>query len=64
MKVVVIGEIIDDLTKVDFKVKDFQSRPYKTQESALRAAYKKVYQKDGNTRRTKNVLTNFYTKDI
>lgn len=64
MGVIVIGEIIDDLTKVDFKVKDFQSKPYKTNEAALRAAYKKVYQKDGNTRRVRNVLTNFYTKDI
>ena len=41
------------------KRKKYVSRPFETQETALKAAYDKVYMKDGNTRR-KNQLHDFH----
>jgi predicted HTH transcriptional regulator len=60
----IIGEIIDNDEKVDFKIKPYKSKIYYTEETALKDAYKKVYHKDGNTKRRKNVLVNFYIKTI
>ena len=60
----VVGEIIDDVHKIDFKVKPYKSKIFYTSESALKHGYSKVYQKDGNAKRTKNVLTNFYIEEI
>ena len=53
------GTIISDMSSIKPKVKAFISKPYKTQYLATKSAYRRVYQKDGNTKRTRNVLTDF-----
>ena len=53
------GTIIKSLTALDLKKKPYESKCFKTQEEAMRHGYSKVYKKDGNTKRTLNVLTDF-----
>lgn len=60
----VVGEIIDDVQKVNFKKTPYRSKIFYTPETAQKHAYSMVYRKDGNTKRSKNVLTNFYIKTI
>lgn len=60
----IVGEVIDDFTKIMFKKKPLRSKVFKTQEEALKYAYAMVYRKDGNTKRVKNVLTNFYVETV
>jgi hypothetical protein len=60
----VVGQILDDESKVDFKIKPFLSKIFYTDETARRYAYSLVYKKDGNNKRTKNVLINWYIRTI
>lgn len=60
----IIGEILENETALDLKIKPYKSKIFYTQESALKHAYSKVYRKDRNTKRSRNVLINFYIKTI
>jgi hypothetical protein len=55
----IIGEIIKDENAMSVQITPYKSKIFRTQESAIKYAYSKVYRKDGNTKRTKNVLINF-----
>lgn len=56
------GTVIKDLSSIRWIQKPFKSKKFKTQEEAIRFGYSKVYRKDGNTKRTRNVLTNYQIK--
>ncbi len=58
------GEIVKDPTKIIPKTRPYISRRFKTQEAALKHAYSKVYRKDGNTKKTRNFLQNFYVEEV
>ena len=53
------GTIIKDITALSLKSKPYTSRSFKTLYLASKHGYSKVYLKDGNTKRTRNVLTDF-----
>lgn len=61
---VVVGYIIDDLSKINYKEKPYKSKQFKSSYDATKHGYSLVYQKDGNTKRTKNVLVNFQIETI
>lgn len=60
----VVGEIWENATALRLKSKPYASKIFYTDQTALKHGYSKVYEKDGNTKRTKNVLVNWYVKTI
>lgn len=60
----VVGSIIKDVRALDLKVTPYKSKVFKNDRVAQKHAYSLVYQKDGNTKRTKNVLVNFYIDTV
>jgi len=60
----VIGEILKDETALNIQIKPYKSKIFYTQESAIKHGYKMVYRKDGNNKRTRNVLIDWYIKTI
>jgi hypothetical protein len=59
----IVGEIMKDARALDLKITPYKSSIFNTQEEALSYAYKKVYRKNGNDKRSRNVLINFYIED-
>lgn len=60
----IVGFIIDDFEKINFKEKPYRSKIFKDEIKARKYAYSKVYEKDGNTKKTKNTLVNFYIEKV
>jgi hypothetical protein len=60
---IIKGTLIKDVTALNLKSKPYKSKVFKTSEQASKYGWKKVYRSDGNTRRTRNVLTDFQILD-
>jgi hypothetical protein len=60
----VIGTIIENTSKINWKTKPYKSKIFYTEETALKHMYSMIYQKNGNIKRVKNVLVNSYIKPL
>lgn len=64
VKYQIIGEIWKDITAIKLNIKPYKSKIFNSDKEALKYAYSMIYKKDGNTKRSKNVLVNFYIHEI